>query len=149
MLEQIYVVLNCGINAIKVSFTISVFRAFWANAKHDSVTCWRHGPPALYKSHEPTHKWLRCPLTDHQLRSYHQRLSQSKSAQQVASAHFSSNNLTQKKTIPSCHCPWTLMAQDVWRCPIKLLDGTSMSQVVFRQQWYLTLRHAPNVSYLT
>ena len=53
------VVLNCGVQTIKLLFMISVFTILWADLKRDVLEPW--SSQTLYKAHEPTHLPLPSP----------------------------------------------------------------------------------------
>ena len=103
---------------------------FWADLKHGLVTCWSHGPPTLYKPHEPTHKWQHLPLLSPYL-TVNNKCTKSKISVQISPAvHFSSPQLQQPDTEEKKNCPVTILW--LWTCPIKLLDEMSMFEVIFR-----------------
>ena len=88
---QNYIVLNCGVKPV-----------FLTDPKHGSLTCRSHGPPALYWHHDPTHEGHHPALSNGQLQTYLQKLSQSTSAQQFTSAHVTQTQRgTKPRTVPS------------------------------------------------
>ena len=117
-----FTVLNCG---------RLLFRSFLEDLKH--------GSPTVSKPHKPTHEQPNLPVPSLSLTvSFKRTLSNSLSPNQLSSSlELTSVPTTRRKRRKKKkYHPVTVLSlwwlKHVWTHPIKLLDGASMFQVIFR-----------------